>query len=170
MRSGRFRASPSITHLSVRHAWMDLQLEGRIDSDRDMVAVIDSTPLGDNLLDPVCWPRLRNRKTTAMPSARWHASRRTRPRVASRRSRDELASESSLVWPRMVLPRWRGTQFDLGATRHQIALSTRKSGCPPCAYCEIPDLAATVHPQRILRDHSRQLQFAAETTCVPRPC
>ena len=32
---------------------MDLQLEGRIDSDLNTVTVVDSTPVGDDLLDPV---------------------------------------------------------------------------------------------------------------------
>ncbi len=51
---GRFEAVPatSMQHALAAAVLMDLSMENRIDTDPDNLILIDSTPVGDSLLDP----------------------------------------------------------------------------------------------------------------------
>ena len=51
---GRFANVPdwSVSHALAGGVLMDLALEGRIDTDLDHLFLLDSTPVGDSLLDP----------------------------------------------------------------------------------------------------------------------
>ena len=57
---GRAHAKPQLC--ACRRVLMDLALEGRIDTDPEQFVMIDPSPLGDDLLDPVLARIVRSTK------------------------------------------------------------------------------------------------------------